>query len=116
MLVSYFSRCIAGMEIIGRTEVLRGIGAGIFGMLIVGIAVACEKTFVMPKCFVYVGNISYVLYLTHIYPVRLFETLVKCPECLYLARAVVSILFAVGCAGIWDYFVEQKVQRYIRKE
>lgn len=107
---------IAGMEIIGRTDIPRGIGAGIIGMLIVGGAVACEKTLVMPKCFVYVGNISYVLYLTHIYPVRLLETLVKCLESLYLVRAVVSILFAVGCAGIWDYFVEQRVQGWLRKK
>lgn len=105
-----------GMEIIGRTDIPRGIGAGIIGMLIVGIVVACEKTFVMPKCLVYVGNISYVLYLTHIYPVRLLETLVKCPESLYLVRAVVSILFAVCCAGVWNYFVEQRVQRFLRKK
>lgn len=103
------------MEKMMITDISRAIGVGIIGFFIIGIVLICGKTIELPKGLIYVGNISYVLYLTHIYPVRLMEAIIKCSENLRFLLTVISIMFAIICAAIWDFFVEQRIQKVLQK-
>lgn len=64
------------MEFLARSSIHRVIGTGIIGAIIVSTGIFLEGKVYVPKILLLVGELSYVIYLTHIYLVRLTETLI----------------------------------------
>lgn len=64
------------MEFLARSSIHRVIGTGVIGAIIVSAGIILEGKVYVPKVLLLVGELSYVIYLTHIYPVRLTETLI----------------------------------------
>lgn len=92
--------------------------------LTVGIAAALmlcyflynEEKIKWNKELVYLGNISYVLYLIHIYPVRIFERICRGVITSKGILAYMAIVIAIICAYVWNEHFEVKIQKALTKK
>lgn len=104
------------MELAVLTGISREISAGFVAWITIAIVLFCGQNASFPKAVLYIAEISYVLYLTHIYPVRLIETIIKCSDNYKMLLVVVSIIIAVLCAAAWNQVVEKKIQSWLKKK
>lgn len=59
---------------------------------------------------------SYCIYLLHIYPVRLIDTITKKFVNPNLAVAIIDVVVACVCGWIWYICVEKRVQSFLRSK
>lgn len=103
------------MEQVRTFRIERAYSSAIIALVIFLIFMVWDKKMQYPKPLLYLGDISYVLYLIHIYPVRTVEHIFGMFWDPNPITVIFQLLAAVVCAAIYYELIEKRVQKMLKK-
>jgi peptidoglycan/LPS O-acetylase OafA/YrhL len=92
---------------------------GLPAMLMVLCTFIAGLTLKMPKALIFLGNMSFSIYLIHYYPIMLLDRLVfdfSAASSFTIAGAVISVIICLFCALVSWIIMEQKLPKLLLKK